>query len=311
MTRPPDDPNRRIEADATEQARVAADQLSRVNGPLELHAAVLALLLPPGSQRAARAWQVECAAVAGAQALRDIVAGLPAAARLPWFETLLARLRSQPVAARKGLLEATRRLMAARGSVRPIDRLHWLAMRQHLGDTARASAPARAATSVSQLPQADVYAIATFSAFLSRMVPVAEAAAPAGLAAPAAPAVPVEPAATDVPTAPATAPAPPNPGAAWYDSVMAPWAHRAEIPPLALPDTDGIVDALHTLQALTWMQRPVLVRGWVSAARQHSHDGRLSDGAADALRLCCTLLDSPLPPELASHYSASTPEAPP
>lgn len=302
MTQTPDDPNRRVEADATEPARVAADQLSRVNGPLELHAAVLALLLPPGNQRAAQAWQIECAAVPGAQALRDIVAGLPDAARLPWFEILLARLRSQPVAARNGLLEATRRLMAARGSVRPIDLLHWLAMRQHLGDAARASAPARAATSVSQLPQADVYAIATFSAFLSRMVPVAEDAAPAA---------PTSPAGSDGPAAPAAAPTPPNPRAAWYDSVMAPWAQRAEIPPLALHDTDAIVYALHTLQALTWMQRPVLVRGWVSAAQQHSRDGHLDPGAADALRLSCTLLDSPLPPELARHYSASTPEAPP
>ena len=281
MTRPPDDPNRRIEADATEQARVAADQLSRVNGPLELHAAVLALLLPPGSERAARAWQIECAAVPGAQTLRDSVASLPGAARLPWFEILLARLRRQPVAARNGLLEATRRLMAARGGVRPIDRLHWLAMRQHLGDAARASPPARAATSVSQMPHADVHAIALFSAFLSRMVPVAEVAAPS------------------------------NPGATWYASVMAPWAHRAEIAPLTLPDTDAIVDALHTLQALAWMQRPVLARGWVSAAQQHRRDGCLSHSAADALRLTCTLLDSPLPPELARHYSAATPEAAP
>ena len=102
----------------------------------------------------------------------------------------------------------------------------------------------------------------------------------------------------------------PTPGAAWYASVMAPWAHLGDVPPLTLPDTDGIVYALHALQALAWMQRPVLVRGWVTAARQHSRHGRLSDSAADALRLSCALLDSPLPPELARHYSAATPEAP-
>ena len=296
MTRLPDDPNRRVEADANERARVAADQLSRVNGPLELHAAVLALLLPPGSEHAARAWHTECGAVPGAEALRDMVAHLRGAARLPWFEILLARLRRQPVAARNSLLEATRRLMAAHGGVRPIDRLHWLVMRQLLGDSARASAPARAATSVSQLPQADVHAIAMFSAFLSRMVPVAEASEPTEL---------------QVPAPSAGAPGAPNPGAAWYASVMAPWAHRAETPPLALPDTDGIVYALHTLQALTWMQRPVLARGWVSAAQQHSRHGRLGHPAADALRMSCTLLDSPLPPELARHYSEANPEAPP
>ena len=297
--RAPDDPNRRVEADANERARVAADHLSRVNGPLELHAAVLALLLPPGSQRALRAWQIECGANP-TPALREHVAALPAAARLPWFEIMLARLRSSPLPARQALLEATRRLMGARGTVRPIDRLHWLVMRLRLGEALGVAAPAGAGTALSQLPQADVHAIAMFSAFLSRMVPVAEAAADAPEAPPA--------------PAPATAAgaAPPTStlGAAWYASVMAPWAHLAHVPPLALPDTDGIVYALHALQALAWMQRPVLVRGWVTAAQQHSRHGRLSDSAADALRLSCALLDSPLPPELARHYSAATPEAP-
>ena len=315
-TRLPDDPNRRVEADASERARVAADQLSRVNGPLALHATVLALLLPPGSKRALRAWQIECEANPFAVALREHVAALPAAARLPWFETLLVRLRSSPLPARQALLEATRRLMGARGTVRPIDRLHWLVMRLRLGEALGVAAPAGAGTTLSQLPQADVHAIAMFSAFLSRMVPMAE------------PAEPAEPAAVDVPDAaadatstPADAPTVaakamptltpnPTPGAAWYASVMAPWAHLGDVPPLTLPDTDGIVYALHALQALAWMQRPVLVRGWVTAARQHSRHGRLSDSAADALRLSCALLDSPLPPELARHYSAATPEAP-
>ncbi len=298
--RAPDDPNRRAEADANERARVAADQLSRVNGPLALHATVLALLLPHDSKRALRAWEIECQANPAAQALRAHVAALPAAARLPWFETMLARLRSSPLPARQALLEATRRLMGARGTVRPIDRLHWLVMRLRLGETPGVAAPAGAGTSMSQLPQADVHAIAMFSAFLSRMVPVAEPAAGEAGGAPASAPTP----------APAPAPATSAPGAVWYASVMAPWAHLGEVPPLALPDTDGIVYALHALQALAWMQRPVLVRGWVTAARQHSRHGRLTDSAADALRLSCALLDSPLPPELARHYSATTPEAP-
>jgi len=312
--RPPDDPNRRVEADANERARVAADQLSRVNGPLELHATLLALLLPPDSKRALRAWEIECQANPhphshpGAPALRAHVAALPAAARLPWFETMLARLRSSPLPARQALLEATRRLMGARGTVRPIDRLHWLVMRLRLGETPGVAAPAGAGTTMSQLPQADVHAIAMFSAFLSRMVPVAE---PAAAAAGGAPTTTPAPTPASAP-APATgaAPATPSPGAAWYASVMAPWTHLGDVPPLAWPDTDGIVCALHALQALAWMQRPVLVRGWVTAARQHSRHGRLTDSAADALRLSCALLDSPLPPELARHYSATTPEAP-
>ncbi len=299
----PSDPNRRVEQDANERGRVAADQLSRVNGPLELHATVLALLLPPGSKRALRAWEIECQGHTSAAALREHVAALPGAARLPWFETMLARLRSSPLPARQALLEATRRLMGARGTVRPIDRLHWLVMRLRLGETLELATPAGAGTSLSQLPQADVHAIAMFSAFLSRMVPVAEPAAAAGGVLASAPA--------SAP-APAAGAAPPTPtlGAAWYASVMAPWARLDDVPPLALPDTDGIVYALRALQALAWMQRPVLVRGWVTAAQQHSRHGRLTDSAADALRLSCVLLDSPLPPELARHYSAATPEAP-
>jgi hypothetical protein len=308
----PDDPNRRVEQDANERGRVAADQLSRVNGPLELHAAVLALLLPPGSKRALRAWEIECQAHphSAAQALRAYVAALPAAARLPWFEAMLARLRNSPLPARQAMLEATRRLMGARGTVRPIDRLHWLVMRLRLGETLDLAAPAGAGTSMSQLPQADVHAIAMFSAFLSRMVPVAEPAVAGAQGALAAAAPSAASAGAATPSVTSTAAPSPTPGAAWYASVMAPWAHLGGVPPLALPDTDGIVYALQALQALAWMQRPVLVRGWVTAARQHSRHGRLSDSAADALRLSCALLDSPMPPELARHYSAANPEAP-
>ena len=271
---PPNDPNRRVEADSGERARGAADELSRVNGPLELQAAVLALLLPEGSRRALRAWQIECEATPNAQALREHVSHLPGAARLPWFDVLLARLRHRPLATRQAMLEATRRLMGARGVVRPLDRLHWLAMRRRLGEELAVSAPSGAGTSVSQLPQSDVWAIAVFTAFLSRLVPVEVAATDDGTGA----------------------------GAAWYASAMAPWAQQAPIPPADVPDTEGVMHALSALQALAWMQRPVLVRGWVVAALQHSRYGRLADSAADALRLTCALLDSPFPPELARHF---------
>ena len=288
MAHRPDDPNRRVEADPTERERVAADELSRVNGPLELQAAALALLLPADSERALLVWQAECAAAPGAQVLRGHIARLPGAARLPWFEIVLARLRNHPLAVRQSLLAATRRLMAANASVRPIDRLHWLAMRQRLGELPAVSAPRGAGSTVSQLPQAELQAIAVFSAFLSRMVPVDEAG---GYSTEAAAEQAAEQASGAAP-----------PGAAWYAGVMAPWAHRGPTPPLEVPDTERLVAALHTLQALPWMQRPVLARGWLSAALQHSRHGRLTDSAADALRLSCALLDSPVPPELARHY---------
>ena len=70
----------------TEQAAVT--QLGSLHGTQELHAAVLALLLPPGSQRALRAWKIECGKLPHIRQVREWVAQLPANARLPWFETL-------------------------------------------------------------------------------------------------------------------------------------------------------------------------------------------------------------------------------
>jgi hypothetical protein len=273
-----------IQDAARERGRAAADHLSRVNGAQGLQAAVLALLLPAGSRRAARAWQIETQATTGAQALREHIANLPPAARLPWLEVLLVRLRGQALATRQALLEATRRVMAARGTVRPIDRLHWLMMRQCLGQASAASAQAAAQSDLSHLPATDVLAVARYCAFLSRMVPV-ELHDDAN--------------ATEVTATDAAA------SAAWYASAMARWEPHNNIPPCAPPDIDGLVQALQELQALAWMQRPVLARDWVTAALQHSRHGRLADAAADALRLSCALLESPLPPELERHYQSA------
>ena len=256
-----------------EQHEAAADALGRVNGALELQAALLALMLPAGSLRAGRAWAAEAADSPATQALLAHANHLPANARLPWFESLLSRMRRQPLPARQTLLEATRRVMQARGSVRPIDRLHWLAMRQRLGGNAAVKVKSAASVEMSQLAGDTLQAIASYTAFLSRMVP---AEAP------------------DANT--------PSAGPAWYDSVMAPWKASDDVPGCLPPDADALVSALQELQVLPWMQRPVLVRGWLDAAVAHSVHRRLGDGAADALRLSCTLLDSPLPPALARHF---------
>lgn len=266
----------------------AADHLSRLNGALELHAATLALLLPRQDERSASlfvdAWQAETAATPNAAVLKDHVSHLSGSARLPWLETLVSRMRAQPIEARQSLLESTRRLMAARRSVRPIDRLHWLAMRQWLGEGSAAKSRAPASADLSQLPQAEVSAIASYTAFLSRLIPIDVSNALDGTS--------VNIAAID------------SPGRAWYVVAIAPWQSRGDVEPCNPPDTDGLVHALQTLQAMAWMQRPTVVRGWVTAAQQHSRHGRLTDVAADALRLSCVLLDSPMPPELARHYGA-------
>jgi hypothetical protein len=246
----------------------AAAALARINGTLELQAALLALMLPAGSQRAARAWAAENQALPDAPALLAHAGHLQTNARLPWFEQLLSRMRRQPLPARQVLLEASRRVMQARGSVRPIDRLHWLAMRQRLGGNAAVKVKTAASDELSQLPGDMLHAIASYSAFLSRMVPTESADA----------------------------------GPAWYASAMVPWQDRADLPDCAPPDTNALVSALHELQTLPWMQRPLLVRGWFDAAVAHSLHRRLGVGAADALRLSCTLLDSPLPPALAKLF---------
>jgi len=256
-------------ADA-ERERDATDRLSRIHGAGELQAVLLALLMAPGSKRALRAWQRETAATVGADALRRHAACLSGAARLPWFELLLSRMAAQPLASRQALLQATRRVMGARGVARPIDRLHWLTMRRGLGEVAPLAARPESPDEAAEWLESDVLCIAACTAFLSRMVP--------GLTADSAE------------------------GRAWYDIVMATWLPFAEIPAWQPPKAEAMVEALTRMQTLSWMQRPVIVRNWVTTAISRSRGLRLGDLSADALRLTCGLLDSPLPPELARHY---------
>jgi hypothetical protein len=267
-------------ASPIDAARAAADHLSRVQGPNGLQAAILALLIEKDNERARLAWEAEVQGTPEASALGEHVARLPPAARLPWFETLVSRMRGQPLERRQVLLEATRRLMAARGPMRPIDKLHWLSMRQRLGGAATAGAHRAASADLSLLPQADVETIARYTAFLARVIPVDTSADGED----------------------------PAPGAAWYDTVMQPWQEGADVPPCQPPDTDGLVHAVQELQAMAWMQRPMLVRAWTAAALQHGRHGRLAHAGADALRLTCSLLDCPLPPELARHHVEASAE---
>ena len=258
--------------------REAGVRLAAVNGPTELQQVLLALLIPAGSKRALRAWQIETAAMPGAEALREHAASLSGAARLPWFERLLARMGYQSLPARQELLKAARRLMGARGVARPIDRLHWLAMRRGCGEVAPLAARPEANVEVAEWLESDVLDVAAYTAFLSRMVPgeLADSAE----------------------------------GQTWYEAVMTTWQPFADVPPWQPPNAAGMVDALGHLQTLSWMQRPGVVRNWVTSAIRMSPRGRLSDLSADALRLTCGLLDSPQPPELSRHYIAIADEIP-
>jgi hypothetical protein len=231
---------------------------------------LLALLMAPGSKRALRAWQRETAATPGADSLGRHAASLSGAARLPWFELLLTRMAAQPLAARQELLQATRRVMGARGVARPIDRLHWLTMRRGLGEVGPLAARPESPTEAAEWLESDVICVAACTAFLSRMVPGQVVDSPDGRA--------------------------------WYDIVMATWLPFAEIPEWQPPKAEAMVEALARMQTLSWRQRPVIVRNWVTAAISRSRGPRLGDLSADALRLTCGLLDSPMPPELARHY---------
>ena len=83
---------------------------------------------------------------------------------------------------------------------------------------------------------------------------------------------------------------------------MEQWQPHSGAPPFDAPDAENVFEALARLQTLSWMQRPVVIRSWVAAALKANGGVRFGDAAADALRLTCTLLDSPMPPELARHY---------
>lgn len=251
-----------------EAEREAIARLSRINGPGELRATILALLLTPGSQRERRAWRDETKGLSTANTLRTEVKKLGPAVRLPWLENLLGRVAKAPLLDRQTLMESARRVMSADGQVRPIDRMQWLLMRQRLGEAQAVKPSTDAHNDMAQLSLHLLRQIALVTAFLSRMVPDGEYGS----------------------------------GEAWYAAVMLPWLNGDALPACVAPDADGLVNALQDVQSLPWMLKPVLVRAWIDAALQHKGPGPLDPQAADALRLASALLDSPLPPELARHY---------
>src|SRR5690606_17819536 len=90
---------------------------------------------------------------------------------------------------------------------------------------------------------------------------------------------------------------------AWFQAVLARYPGPSQgMSECQSPDADQLMLALTSVQEMSWMLKPVLVRAWVEEALNHSLDGVLSDHTANALRLMADLLDSPLPPVLREHY---------
>lgn len=271
LARPPV-PARR---DPDERAR--NQRLLRLHGPGELGAALLALVLTPGSQRELAAWRRETAQVPTADAIRRDVAELDATSRLPWFELLSLRLASAPAAQRVQLAQAVRRVMRADGRVGPLDWLTWLTLRRQLGEkpvNAAVASPG-ADNDLTAIDAPAVVAVANVTAFLSHVVPHREPDVLLG----------------DDGHVPV--------GQAWYDAVVSRWP---EPPARGRVDGDTLSRAMRTVQALPWMLRPVLVRVWFEEAGALARGRNLSAAAADALRMTALLLDSPLPAGLAARF---------
>lgn len=255
--------------------RDAVVRLRAMHEPAQWQAATLALMLKPGSKRERAAWFEGVPGLVDAERLLEDVLTLPHTHRLPWFETFTRRLAPGPVDPRHELLSAARRVIAADGMVTQMDQLRWVAMRHLLAGSAVAP-PAAAEMELDDLDIAQALKVCVFSGFLSHMVP--------------APDVTLDLSGDE------------SPNQSWYDTVIAPWRERITLPPRERHDIDATLRALRVLQTLPWMLRPVLVRTWFETARSLTEGSTLHPLAADALRLVCALLDSPLPPELARQY---------
>jgi hypothetical protein len=238
-------------------------------------AAILALLASSHSRRERAAWRVVAPPVPEREQLFDGIATLTAPHRLPWLEHFARSLAPGPVQVRQELIGNARRLMTSDGLVSPIDQLRWVTLRHLLAGSAVAP-PVAAQTELAELDIDDALSICIFSAFLSRLVPTTELTVDLDGEA--------------------------SVSQAWYDKVVAPWEGRFDIAPRDQHDIDASMRALRVVQSLPWLLRPVLVRRWYEAARELTDGPALHPDSADALRLTCVLLDSPVPPDLSQQY---------
>jgi hypothetical protein len=299
--------------------------LDRMQGPGERRAVLLALLLTPDSAREQQAWSEECRDVMQAGQALDLVCQLSPAARPSAFECVLHDSQRAPQAERVELLRSARRLMCADGRVGPLDRLRWIYLRQCLAkgepgignESVPASTPGDLESrwvaergdraGAHALPETARLGTSRLTAYLARMVPVVDPQSKVG-----------------------------SLGVAWHRTVMRElWGD--DVPACRPPDGDQLVHALAEVQALSWMQRPILTRIWSAAAFalarrrpqvQPRPGAAAAPGSADgsdppspdqaaasraealrpepiglhALRLTCRLIDAPLPPDLARSF---------
>lgn len=259
--------------------RDALARLRYAHGPLERRAALLALLLEPGNESERRAWEAECAGLAGAVRWRDDAGKLGEAARLPVFEALLERCRAAPEAERAGLVEAARRVIGADDRVRPLDLLRWLVLRRGLLEAPPGPAGVRPAAPTPAGGPSPRAAFEVLTSFLMRVVPQ-----------------------------PADGARPGPAQQAWRERALEAGAEdgEASVGPAGepAPDGEGVLRALRVLQAESWMRRPRWLRAWIDALPPPGPTS-LDAVAAEALCLCATLLDVPRPASLAARYAVA------
>lgn len=253
--------------------REIAQRLARLQGPGELRAALLALLRTRGNSRELQEWRKRTQGLLNAESIDTDIGALTAEARLPWFDILVDRFKRHAAGDRQALVEAARGVMAADGKVRPQDRLMWLALRHRLGEGVAPSLSGSSDNDLQRVDEVTALAIVTFTAFLARLVPEPGDSVDAGPA-----------------------------GQLWHAAVVEQCFGERHRAPCSPPQVDPMLRALRLIQGLPWMLRPVLVRAWVDAAFASQPGARLCADAADALRLSCGLLDSPMPPALVRQY---------
>lgn len=278
---------------ASQDDRDALDRLRRLAGPTEQRLAVLALMMDPGNAREHKLWRQMAEGLSHAERILTDVRALHPGRRVPEFEHMTARMGALPLAQRRVVVEAGRDLLRADGRVSPRDRLWWLSLRHRLNDGQREAPMLRPVTGqgqdLGQLPVDALHAIARLSVYLARILPEAET-----------------PPSPEQPTArPTRAPA----AEAWLQGVGLRLG-RTDLGQQPPPDADSLMLALTSVQELSWMVRPLLVKAWVEEAVNHSPQGVMSQATADALRLMAGLVDAPLPPMLASFYPREEPDQP-
>ena len=267
--------------EARRQARIAADREALQHmqlriGPTEMRLTILALMMNPGNHRENKLWRRLAEDAPHAETILNDVRNLLPSSRLPEFERLVDRVAEQPLIHKRMLVEAARDLMRADGRVSPRERLWWLVLRHRLNDPGPATLMRPVTGQGQTLPELNLLErayISTLTGYVARFVP--EDAPPGRIS---------------------------EAGQRWWRGVL---ARCGEVTEAALdrpPDADALMHALSGVQELSWMMRPLLMAAWAEEALNHSPHGLLSDDTADALRLLSTLLDTPLPPVLASHY---------